>query len=135
MQSLAIARDGSQLLMNKRKAMKYDTADLLEVFAEMLPYSEPGVGLLHLRHPRPDGLTVYLTCFALEGIAQISIVVNDNVSVCSIELKEGASIAVLDKCRGTIEVHSGSLQQPHLRILLALNADPMVLMNDAYELP
>ena len=103
--------------------IKFDVADLLSVFDELLPMSDEERGIYWFKSTRSDGISITLSFSAYELSANIIVRCDANVSCSSIEVKDCTLVRVLEPERNCLEIVGGDITSPKMRCLLCITSD------------
>lgn len=83
--------------------MKFDVSDLLIVFDELLPLSDPENGSYWLKYTRRDSVSITLSFSAFEKMGTFSCE-HDEITFASVAVDEFHSISVIDLDRRHVEI-------------------------------
>jgi hypothetical protein len=103
--------------------LQFDLGELVELFGEPLPLSNPDVLDFWFRYRRPDGASVTLSLSGYERSVAIIVRCSDEVACSSVRIDRCEQVRVLEPERKTLEVVSSD---PPLRCFVALDGESIL---------
>ncbi len=100
--------------------IKFDVADLLLVFDELLRMSDEERGIYWFKSTRPDGISITLSLSSYEFSANIIVRCNANVVCSSVAIKDCTLVRVLEPQTKCLEIIASDINSPKMRCLLCI---------------
>jgi hypothetical protein len=106
----------------RNKEIKFDLAELLLAFDEVLPMTDEEKGIYWLRSTRPDSIIIILCFSVYEMSANVIVRCNPQVVCSSVEMARCTSIKVLEAEKRCLEIISEGTAS-NLRCVLCLTGE------------